>query len=112
MMPSGRRRHRVTLATRGTPVADGAGGYTETPTPLDPAAVYADIRPATQRDLERIMANVSLSVATHIVTMPYHAGVTTKTVLTFGARTLHVTGVANPDERNQETVAVCVEVVA
>lgn len=111
MIPSGLRRHRVTLANRGTTISDGAGGYTETPVPLDPSSVYAQIRPATQRDLERIMANVSLSVATHIVTMPYHSGVTTQTVLTFGTRTLHVTGVATPDEALRETVAACVEIV-
>jgi SPP1 family predicted phage head-tail adaptor len=109
---AGRRRHLVTLANLGGAVPDGDGGYTETATPLSPPTVWATITPATEKDLERAGTGTVLSTASHIVSMRYHSGVTTKTRITFGSRTLNVTGVANPDERNIELVLVAVEVVA
>ena len=108
---AGRRRHWVTLADPGTPVADGDGGFTGTPVPLSPPGIFAEIVPATARDLERLAAGSVIATGTHVVRMPYHAGVTTQTVVTFNGRRLAVTGVSNPDERNRETICVCAEVV-
>jgi head-tail adaptor len=112
MIASGLRRHLIALANPGTPQADDDGGYTDASEPLNPSSVYASIVPATGRELERHFAGTVISMATDIVTMPYHAGVTTKTVITFNTRTLNVVGVANPEERNIETICACVEVVA
>lgn len=112
MIASGARRQYVTLATAGEPQDDGDGGYTQTPVPLNPPAVFVQMVPATARELERHFASTVVSTATSIVTMPYHPEVTTKTVITFGTRTLNVLGVANPEERNRETVCACAEAVA
>lgn len=111
MIASGRRRHLVSLANPGTPESDGDGGFTDNPDPLNPPVVYAEIKPASARDLERVMAGTVVSTATHLVTMAYHPGVTTKTVITFNGRTFSVVGVVNPDELDIETIAVCVEMV-
>jgi len=118
-MRGGALRHRITLENPGAAVPDGDGGFTQTPwQPLFPSPVWASIAPASARDLERVGAGTErvgagtvLSSATHIVTMRYHSGVTTKTRITFHGRTFNVTGVANPDERNIETIALAMEVV-
>jgi head-tail adaptor len=106
------RPHRVTLQNPGPAIPDADGGFTQTWTDLVPPAMSAAIAPATAADLERLAAGTVLSTATHIVSMPYHPQVTTKTRLVFGSRFFSVTGVANPEERNVETIAICVEIVA
>ena len=110
-LTSGERIHLVTLAAPGVPVPDGQGGYTETPAPLDPAEWWVSIVPATARNLERLVAGTVVASASHIVAGPYHQGITTKTVITFGARTFSVVGVTNPGEQNIDTVCQCVEAV-
>lgn len=102
-------RHYVRLENPGAAVPDGEGGFTQTFTRL--ADVWAQIMPATARDLERVTAGTALSTATHVVTIRYRVGVTTQTRVIFGARIFQVTGVSNPEERNIELVLVCVEVV-
>lgn len=110
--PLGHRRHLVRLQRPGPALPDGDGGYTTVWSDLDPAELYVSILPATAGGLERITAGTVLSMASHVVTGPYHAGVTTQTRILFGDRTLNVVGVVNPDERNVETVMVAAEVVA
>ena len=111
-VPRGRKRHLVSLSGPGTAVPDGDGGYTQTAAALSPATMWAEIRPATARDLERVTAGTVMATASHIVTMDYHPQVTTQTRITFKGRTLLVTGVANPEERNIELVLTAEEVVA
>jgi len=106
------RPHRVTLQNPGPPVADGDGGFTQTWTDLVPSAMSASIETATADKLEKLGSATAISLATHIVSMPYHPQVTTKTRILFNGRTFNVTGVSNPDERNVNTVAICAEVVA
>lgn len=108
---SGQRRHLLTLAVPGPPVPDGDGGYTDGLQPLTPSTVYAEVRPATVRDLERQTAGTTIATAELIVTMPFHPQVTTQTHLTFKGRTLLVSGVVNPEERDIDTVLFCTEVV-
>lgn len=108
-MPAGRRLHWVTLSNPGTPTSDGDGGWTQTPVVL--AQVRAAIDPAAARNLESLAAGTIISQATHVVNVPYMAGVTTETVLTFGTREFHVLGVVNPEERNRELNLMCVETV-
>lgn len=105
------RPHRVSLQNPGPPVGDGEGGFTQTWTDLNPASVSARITPATAADLERVTSGTIIASASHIVTMPYHPQVTTQTRITFNGRTFYVKGVANPEERNVETIALCEEIV-
>jgi len=81
-------------------------------TDLVPPSVFAEVKTATAQALERVTGSAVASSATHIVTMPYHPGVTTKTRIIHDGRTLTVTGVGTPDARKADTVAVCEEVVA
>jgi SPP1 family predicted phage head-tail adaptor len=106
---AGELRHLITLQTPSTAAPDGDGGFTNTWTDL--ATVWASIVPATARDLERVVAGTVQSSATHLVTIRYLAGVTTKTRVVFGSRLLSVTGVQNTDERNISLVLVCQESV-
>jgi SPP1 family predicted phage head-tail adaptor len=109
---AGALRHRITLQNpKSPPTPDGDGGYTEDPWTTLAANVPASIVPATARDLERVVAGTVQSSATHLVTIRYLAGVTTKTRVVFGTRLLSVTGVQNPEERNISLVLVCQESV-
>lgn len=110
-VPAGGRPHRVTLQNPGAAVPDADSGYTQSWSDLSPAAMWASIKPATQRDLERVVAGTVIATASHIVTMPYHPQVTTETRVLFNGRTFSVIGVSNPEERNVELVLACVEVV-
>jgi len=115
--PIAHRQKRVTLTTPGVPVPDGDGGYTNVATPLDPPALYAHVRPASARDMERIAGATTLPTATHLVVLPYHPQVTTETVVHVEdhprpARVLKVVYVGNPHERNADLELICAEQVA
>lgn len=90
---------------------DGDGGYTQTWSDLSPATMFCKIEPATAQQLERVAGGTIESTASHIVTMDYHPGVTTKTRIVFDGRTLSVVGASSPQELKEETVAVATEVV-
>lgn len=112
----GERQKRAKLQKPGAMVPDGDGGYTEGVEPLDPPAVFVRIRPASQTDLEHVMAGAPQTTATHLVSMPYHPGVTAQTQLLVEDyprpdRTLEIVHIANPDERNAELVLVCAEIL-
>lgn len=111
-MSRGARRNFITLDTPGPDIPDGDGGYTHTWLPLVPPSRWAEIKPATTRDLERMTANTSLTTATHLVRFDYHPQVTTQTRIHFGARVFEVINAPlNPDERNIDTIVVCAEMV-
>lgn len=107
----GERRHLVTLQNPGPAIPDGEGGFTQTWTDLTPATWYCAIDPATARDLEKVTAGTILSTASHVLRGKYHAGITTLTRVLFNGRTFQVSGVANPEERGMETIAIATEVV-
>jgi head-tail adaptor len=107
----GQRRHLVSFQNPGASVPDGDGGSVSSWYTLTPPTAYAKIKPATAKDLERVAAGTVLATASHVVTFPYHPGVTTVTRIVFGARVFSVTGVSNPEERNVETICVCVELL-
>jgi head-tail adaptor len=111
MATRGQKRHLVTLENPAAAVPDGDGGFTQVWTALTPPRMRAEIKPATARDLERLAAGTVLSSASHVVTMDYHQQVTTATRVVFGTRLFSVTGVSNPEERNIETICVCVELL-
>jgi SPP1 family predicted phage head-tail adaptor len=107
---AGRRVHLATVQAPGAPVPDGDGGFAQTWTTL--VEVRVAIEPATARVLERLIANTSIiSQATHVITMPYVAGVTTESRVLFGAREWHVLGVIDPEERHRELILTCIETV-
>jgi SPP1 family predicted phage head-tail adaptor len=110
-IPSGARRHAITLQAPGAPVSDGDGGFVQTWADLDPAQVFASIVPATARDLERVAAGTVITTATHLVSMPYHPQLTRETRIRFGTRTLEVADIKNPEERNVELLLICTEQV-
>ncbi len=115
-MDIGALRQRVTLETPGAAVPDGDGGFTQAWASLSPGRVWAEITQATQRALERLVANTVIAQATHIVRMRYHSGVTTKTRLSWTDRSgvvhvSNVTDVSNTDERSIELVLLVAEIV-
>jgi SPP1 family predicted phage head-tail adaptor len=105
---------RIQLQNPGPAVPDGDGGWTEAWNDLDPAIVQAAVGPAGQSRLEHLVAGTVLSQATHLVTIWYHPGVTTKTRINIVGtpRTMNVLALADPDERHVELELVCAEVVA
>ncbi len=105
----GNRPHRVTLQNPGPPVPNGDGGFTQSWTDLTPPAVNVEIKPATQEDLEQAAAGTSITKATHIVTGPFHPGVTTDTRVLFNGRELHVNSVQDPQARHVEMILICTE---
>lgn len=107
----GAYRHTIHLSEPGPSVPDGDGGYTQTDQPLAPPTSPALIMPATLGDLEREGSGTTTPTATHMIAMPYHAGVTTKTAITFNGRAFNVTGIRNLEERNRELRLTCTEVI-
>lgn len=112
-VPSGRRIHYVLVQNpSGAAAPDSDGVYVQAYVDGSPASWKVSIEPATARDLERITAGTVIAQASHVVDGAYRSDVTTGSRLVFNGRILNVLGVANPEERNLETVAVCSEVVA
>lgn len=107
----GDRPHRMTWQNPGPAVTDGDGGYTQTWTDCTPPTTSVKIAPATIATLERLAAGTVLSTASHVVTGPYHPQIKTTSRGLYNGRIFSVIGVANPDEANVETIALCVEVV-
>lgn len=107
----GRLTQRVTLDTPGAANPGGDGGYVDW-SPLA-ARVPASVAPASARSLERLVAAGSEAVATHVVTVRYLSGVTTKTRVTFhdGStdRLLYVAGVFDEGEQHRVLQLVCNE---
>jgi SPP1 family predicted phage head-tail adaptor len=105
----GRRHTRVLLQNEGPPVADGAGGFTTSWVDLPPPA-DARVAAAAAGTTEHLAAGaVVTDSTTHVVTLPYRAGVSTATRVIVDGRALYVTGVRDPDERHIELVLACEE---
>ena len=114
MIPTGSRTKVVTLENPAGPVSDGAGGFTLTWAPLDPAWAWVALDALASADMERQTADTITAGGTHAVTLPYHPGVTVKTRLTYtdpdrGARVFQVVGLRDPNEARRELVLVVAE---
>jgi head-tail adaptor len=114
MIPAGRRTTYVTLENPGAPVPDGAGGFTESWTPLDPPAAWVALEALGGADMERLTADTISASGTHQVTLPYHPQVTVQTRLTYadpdrGLRTFQVLGWRDPGAVRRELVLVAAE---
>ena len=105
------RPHRVTFQNPGPSVADGDGGFTQSWTDLTPPALWVAIETATAQNLERVGAGTVTAGATHIISGPFHSGVTTKTRAIYNGRTFNVQGVVDPTERQQEMVLLVAELL-
>ena len=115
-MSRGARRHLVSLSTVGPEIPDGDGGFTQASVALNPPTRFAAIKPATQRELERVAAGTVMSTETLIVEMDFHPDVNTKTVLGWTdqagrAHTATVSGVNNLEQRCVDLILVAVEIV-
>jgi len=108
------RPHRVNVQhPSGPAVPDGDGGVTPAAwVDLVPPVWQCEIKPATAADLERVAAGTTIAMNTYILTGPYHPQLATSSRILFNGRIFNCTGVSNPEERNVETIAVCVEIVA
>jgi head-tail adaptor len=111
MTTSGRRNKVVDLENPdGEPIADGDGGYDQ-PYKTFATGIFVSIEPATARGLERFRSNTVISTASHLVTMPFIAGVSTLSQLKYNGRTLKVRGYADPNESGIELILACEEIV-
>jgi SPP1 family predicted phage head-tail adaptor len=106
---SGQRLHQGLFQKPGPPVPDGTG-WTESWIDLPPAE-FARITPASQASLEQITAGTVLSMATHIVTVPFREGLSTKARFLYDGRSLSVLGIFDYEERHIQLHLVCAEVV-
>lgn len=108
MTAIGQMRHRVAIANP-TRTADGDGGYTDTWVAADPSPVWARIDVATASNIERLVGNTIEAPISHIVTMRWHDGVTTRSRLTYDGRAFNVRGLQNIQERDRWLVLACEE---
>jgi SPP1 family predicted phage head-tail adaptor len=101
--------HRGMFQNPGPPIPSGTG-WIQSWTDLPPAA-FARITPATQASLEQIGAGTVIAQATHILTIPYRIGLTTKSRFVVDGRTINVLGIYDTDERHAELTLVGAEIV-
>lgn len=110
----GKLIHRFTLEKPSEPIPDGDGGYTQTWSPLNPSKAWGSLENATQRSLERLVANTAVVQASHIAHLPYHPDLDETCRMTFvdragATRTLNVTDVTDVEEIGEELIVLCVE---
>jgi head-tail adaptor len=112
----GRRFTLVTLQNPSAAVPDGDGGTTQAWFNLSPDQVYAAIRSPTAQDLERLAAGTVIATGQNVLTFPFHPQVSTATRalwldLVGRSHVASVTGVDKPEQRCNETVCLCVELL-
>jgi hypothetical protein len=109
-------RQAVTLSAPGAAQADGDGGYTQPYTPLDPPTWRCAItRPPHRVPSETTPSGTVIAHATHILTGPYHPGITTQTRLVWTDRsgavhTAEALDVEDPEGAGIETVVLATEI--
>jgi SPP1 family predicted phage head-tail adaptor len=105
-MNPGDLRHRITIQ-RAHEQPDNLGGMTtvwETE-----AEVWAAIWPVSARE---VVSNAQLvGQVSHRVRIRYLEGVAPRMRILFGARTLNILSVVNPEERNELLDLICMELV-
>lgn len=115
--PIGARQCRIQLQAPGPRVPDGDGEYTQTWSDLVPAYLFASLEPATAGSIERLAANTIAATASHLITIPFHAQVTTHCRVLYDdqwagrVRTFNISNVTNPAEDHRQLVLGCEEVV-
>lgn len=105
--PIAYRGSRVLVQNAGPDVSDGAGGYSHSWIDLPPAA---DARVAPAAGGESLAAGAAVtSSASHVVTLPYRAGISTSSRIVVDGRALYVTGIRDPENRHVELELACEE---
>jgi len=92
------RRNKLVQLEQGT---DEDGIIGDPWAALSPATAWAAIEPVVGAISDTTGAESAL------ITIPYHAGVTTRTRILHNNRAYYVRGVSNPDEANIDTVCTC-----
>lgn|SRR5262245_37096726 len=109
--PISLRPHRVRFQQPdGAPVPNGDGGFTQEWADIPPPA-FARISPATPGLMERIASDTTSTTATHVVTVPWRPGITTRMRLLREAQAtpLFIVGVLDPDDRHVDLLLACAE---
>jgi hypothetical protein len=114
--PSGQRTQEIAMTNPGTRQKNADGGYDVPRVPLSPPTAWAKLEVATPKALERTVADTTIGVATHVVTIPYHPQVTLKTDVAWidragGQHHANVLGYSNPDQSAIETVMIIAEII-
>jgi head-tail adaptor len=113
-IPAGRRIHKVVVQVPnlGSPPSQADGDFVEDWQDEGREPVWhVAIEPATTQAIERLSAGTSVSTASHIVTGPYRADVTTKArLLVDGCRPFNIIGRSDPGELHRELIVLCQEV--
>lgn len=106
------KNKRVTIQTLGAAVPDGQGGFTREPVAVA-SKVLAEVKAATAREVERVVASSVQSSVSHLVTIDYVRGVTTEAQVIFhdtiGDRTFSISGIDDPEEQHVELILACEE---
>ena len=110
------KNKRVRCLAPGPAIPDGDGGFTQGLTPLTPEVVYAHVRPAALRDLERMAAGTVITQASHVVELDYRPDLDTTCELHVEDhprpdRRLAIVAILNPLERSAFLQVLCSEVV-
>ena len=111
-MRAGDLNSSVTFWQPGTPVSDGQGGTTSTPSQVGPA-VYASI--ATTLTPEQLAAMQVTPQLTHTVTVPYSSALSAARPtwsIVWGSRTLQIQSFQDLGDRHRELMFLCREVQA
>jgi SPP1 family predicted phage head-tail adaptor len=106
----GERAHRVVLENPGAAVPDGDGGFTEGWDLI--ANLWGRVSPASAQELRQVVAGTVTALLPYLVVVPYVAGVTTQTRVTYHGRTFAVQAVRNVDEKNVRLEIICEERVS
>jgi SPP1 family predicted phage head-tail adaptor len=107
--PISARIDRGMFQNPGPPIPVGTG-FVQSWVDLPPPA-FARVTPATKAAVEQIAQGTVVSMATHLVTIPYRTGLTTKSRFVIDGRTMSVLGIYDEGERHVDLVLVCAEVV-
>ena len=102
----GQMRHRLDVKNP-TRATDGQGGYVDTYAAASPATVWGRIQPATPSAIERQIGNTIEAPISHLITIRYHAQVSTDTQLVSSGSTYFVRGIQNIEMRNQSLMLAC-----
>jgi SPP1 family predicted phage head-tail adaptor len=109
-MSVGERGHKVLLENPGGSVPDGDGGFVEGW--VEVATLWGRVSPASATDLRRVVAGTVTALLPYLVVVPFVAGVTTQTRVTYHGRTFAIQAVRNVDERNIRLEIICEERVS
>jgi SPP1 family predicted phage head-tail adaptor len=102
--PVGRMKHRVEIQSVSRS-SDGQGGFTESWS--TDTTVWASLEPL--KGFEKFQGGQTQTPLTHLVTMRYRTGVTTKNRIAYGDRVFDIKEAINVDEDNVFLALKCIE---